>query len=597
MATGSKTAQNDQLLLTCSYTTNSTQVTYTLTLKSRVKLSLVQGTLQLGGTKKSVSSTSLINANTNIASTSLTVNFNGASSDTETMAFYGTISYDTEEGTETSSTDVRAYVTADRPVSVSISCASSVTLGSALSITTANGWSSALTWSAGGSSGTIATVGNTTTSWTPAFDTFAGKYGATVSSISCTLSWCGATKTISLVLPQNASTKPSVSAAVSAVDPLGSAYVQGKSKVKVTVTASGKYSATIKSYSITVNGETINTTSNTATSGLLTTSGSNTATVTVTDSRGFTNSATSPAFTVSAYASPTIGSVNIYRSNSSGTASNDGASITYKFTPTITNISGNVKNYGLQYRQSGTSSWSSAGTGTLSAYTGAQTFTKSTYPVTTAYEARAYITDSYETVYSGVFNIPTASVLMDFNSAGTGGGIGMYTQAAGYLDVAWKVRARDGLNIPFTGSGVSSTSYVAVFDSNKNVVPMEFSYFNQGGSKPTAISGSATFVPSSSYVYSGVSVSVPAGKYYVMRASAWCNDTTSCYPTGVLISSVNSGISAWNVQAEDSGGTTAYQKTCYFTGYASSAQTFYVWAKGVASGSNKIGVSVTGFYL
>lgn len=601
MATGSKTAQNDQLLLTCSYTTSSTQVSYTLTLKSRVKLSLVQGTLQLGGTKKSVSSTSLINANTNIASKSLTINFNGASSDTETMAFYGTISYDTEEGIETTSTDVRAYVTADRPVSVSINCASSVTLGSALSITTANGWSSAMTWSAGGSSGSVQTVGNTTFSWTPLFNTFAGKYGATVSSISCTLSWCGATKTISLVLPQNASTKPSISGvAVSAVNPLGSAYVQGKSKATVTVTASGNYSATIKSYSITVNGETINTTSNTATSGLLNTAGSNTATVTVIDSRGFTNSATSPAFTVNAYASPTIGSVNLYRSDSAGNASNSGTYVTFNFTPTIANINGNEKKYYLQWRNAGGSSFSNDTSGDLSSYTGAQSIRRSGYNATTAYEVRVAIKDSYETVYSGIFNIPTASVLMDFNSAGTGGGIGMYTQAAGYLDVAWKVRARDGLNIPFTGTGVSSTSYVAVFDGSKNVVPMAFSYFNQGGSNVTLtkLGAEKDGVPcTTTYKYSGLSVSIPAGCVYSITFWAYYSAVS---PGGVILSESSSSITGGNVRAEaiSSSMPNAPRVTGTYSGWndSSSAKVFYLWGK-TASASGNIGFQYAGFAM
>lgn len=58
---------------------------------------------------------------------------------------------------------------------------------------------------------------------------------------------------------------------------------------------------------------------------------------------------------------------------------------------------------------------------------------------TTLYEARAYIQDSFEKVYSAVVTIPTAEVIMDFNADGTGGGIGMYTQKAGQLDIAWDI--------------------------------------------------------------------------------------------------------------------------------------------------------------
>jgi hypothetical protein len=96
------------------------------------------------------------------------------------------------------------------------------------------------------------------------------------------------TKPFGVTVPDNTTTKPKVTMALAPVSDLSSTfsgiYVQGKSKVKVTHTATSSYS-TIASYQTTVNGA--KGTSNPYTSAILANEGTVTVTGKVTDARGY----------------------------------------------------------------------------------------------------------------------------------------------------------------------------------------------------------------------------------------------------------------------------------------------------------------------
>lgn len=133
------------------------------------------------------------------------------------------------------------------------------------------------------------------------------------------------THTFSVTVPNNTTTKPNVTMALSAVSDLPSAfsgiYVQGKSKVEVTYTASSDYS-TIASYQTTVNGA--NGTVNPYTSSVLANAGTVSVTGKVTDARGYYTEV-SKSVDVIAYGRPRVipgsGKSNIVctRCNSDGT--------------------------------------------------------------------------------------------------------------------------------------------------------------------------------------------------------------------------------------------------------------------------------------
>ena len=115
-------------------------------------------------------------------------------------------------------------------------------------------------------------------------------------------------KEITLYIPNDSTTKPSVSVEVAPVHSLtgdfASLYLQGKSKVKATITDSGKYNADIVSRSMVVEGKTYDS-GDDFTSTYLSGYDSVDVKVTVTDSRGYSQSVTK-TITVISYSKPKV---------------------------------------------------------------------------------------------------------------------------------------------------------------------------------------------------------------------------------------------------------------------------------------------------
>ena len=139
------------------------------------------------------------------------------------------------------------------------------------------------------------------------------------------------TDTFTVTVPNNSSTKPTVTLVLAPVTalaaPLSSLYVQGKCKVKATTfTGAGKYGATITAYSLTVLGKSY---SSPYESDYLDTAGTVTVTAKVTDSRGYYTEVTKD-ITVIAYNDPNIlpasgeNSIICARCYADGTIAEDG---------------------------------------------------------------------------------------------------------------------------------------------------------------------------------------------------------------------------------------------------------------------------------
>lgn len=126
-------------------------------------------------------------------------------------------------------------------------------------------------------------------------------------------------------VPDNDSTKPEVSMTLSPVSSLPAAfaglYIQGKTKVKAALSATGRYGATIKSYIMSVAGGNYGTNAG-YTSNFLSQYGTHTVTGYATDSRKITGSA-SQDISVIAYSKPTI-SAEAYRCDANGNKSDSG---------------------------------------------------------------------------------------------------------------------------------------------------------------------------------------------------------------------------------------------------------------------------------
>lgn len=218
-------------------------------------------------------------------------------------------------------------------------------------------------------------------------------------------------------------------------------YIQGKSRISGTVTASAGSGSSIDSYKIVINGATY--TSRTFTTGVLSTSGTgsstntkNRAVVTVTDKRGRTATSTTN-FTVLAYTEPTISKFTVVRANSDGTANDEGAYALINASATITSLSSkNTKSFVLRYRIKGSSTWTNVET-----YTGGYTYTATNkivanIGVDNAYDFQLVVTDYFNSSdpTEKAVSLSTAYTILDIKANGKGIAFGRVSTEDNLLD-------------------------------------------------------------------------------------------------------------------------------------------------------------------
>lgn len=310
--------------------------------------------------------------------------------------------------------------------------------------------------SAGGYSGTISsrlTSGQSATfapslSWAAAIpSSTAMTCTITTTTYTSSGSWVGAnSKTITLTVPDNSSTKPSCSVSATAVDPAGNdAYVSGFSQVQANMhNMAGQYGASVRTYSISMTGwstsGSVSGSSMTATSPILSGSGSRTITLTVTDSRGFSNSATT-SFTVLSYTRPLITSFQAFRTSSSTSTTQDLTGsylrVVIQLAPSSPSISGNT--------HTGTLSCSPSVSGMPSSVTSnySQNFSVSNGA---SYNLSFTYGDEYSKSTATV-SVSSVAVPLDIRFNGTAIGIGKYAESNNMVDIGLNTRIREDLQV------------------------------------------------------------------------------------------------------------------------------------------------------
>lgn len=202
-------------------------------------------------------------------------------------------------------------------------------------------------------------------------------------------------------------------------------YVQGKSRVNVSVVASGVYYSSISSYKVTVDGATFY--GQSITSGILTTAGTKSVVVTVTDSRGRTATSTQ-TITVLAYTPPTITSFTCRRTDASGVENDEGTYLKANINFNIASVNNkNSKAWSLQYKRQSASEWATLTSGTVYAYNGSYLSTSGILSGDYAFDIRLVISDFFTTAEKTV-QIGTAYTLMDFHSSGKGVAFGKVSE-------------------------------------------------------------------------------------------------------------------------------------------------------------------------
>lgn len=173
------------------------------------------------------------------------------------------------------------------------------------------------------------------------------------------------------------SVKPSAS--FTASDPDGyfakyGGYVQSKSRVSFSITASGSHGSSIATYRTVVDGRTYVGTP--VTSNVLTGSGNLSANLTVTDSRSRSETA-SATLSVLPYSSPKISALNVQRCTSNGVASSNGAYLKIIFSSAIMALNNkNSATYTIKYKKVADASYT---THTLTGYAGNYNVANGTY--------------------------------------------------------------------------------------------------------------------------------------------------------------------------------------------------------------------------
>lgn len=361
------------------------------------------------------------------------------------------------------------------------------TLGVAQTITAdrkVSSFTHTLTWECGSYSGTIATK-STATSWsfTPPLELAntatqlfpAGVYfklttynGSTVVGTS--------DQTVVMKIPT--SIKPACT--VNITDPTGysatyGGYVQNKSKMKITVTATPAYGSPITGYSIIANGNTYS--DNPATTGVITASGTNTIIGKATDKRNRTGSATT-TINVLAYSSPKI-TFTMYRCDQDGTENMTGSYCKVTYKAVITSLSNkNSKSIKLRYKKTSDTQYTSR-TINMGSYTqeGSEIFSAEDG---SSYNVQMQAIDSFETSTTTA-ELSTGFSIMHIAASGKGLAIGKISQADEF-EVGMDARFYSGAH--FNKGFTEDIPNIANSDCNTIVASGHYYAYTDTANKP-----------------------------------------------------------------------------------------------------------------
>ncbi len=258
-------------------------------------------------------------------------------------------------------------------------------------------------------------------------------------------------KTFTVTVPENESTRPAVSMALTPVSALGTAfaglYVQGKSRVKADITGAGKYNASIVSYGMTVLGKGYASPFQTE---HLTQSGTVAVYGRAKDSRGFVTEI-SQNITVIEYSKPRIvpasgsGAIICSRCDASGTLTESGTYLKIKVARSYSRVmSGSTqKNFCLlryRYKTANASAFSNYITLLAKADTSTDsvdvTLGNIVTSVTTSYTVELSVIDDIGDSATLTFVVPTDEATFHLRDGGGGAAFGKYAEIEKALEFA-----------------------------------------------------------------------------------------------------------------------------------------------------------------
>lgn len=255
------------------------------------------------------------------------------------------------------------------------------------------------------------------------------------------------------------SVKPSISS-VSATDDNGyyskyGGYVQGKSSIKLAISAAGAYGSTVKTVKTTVNGRSVTGTS--VSLGTINASGNVSVSTKVTDSRGRTATKTT-TLNVLAYEAPKFTTITAAR-----TPNDESSTVRLTLKGSTTNLGSKGTNTAvitIERRQQGQTSWTqvnSANRGISWNYTYDLTNLTADMP----WEIRVTARDQLNTSTINILTVNTASPILDFRGDGTGIGLGAVAVDKETVNIGWRQHMLKPRYFSACGIG-ASTGYAKV---------------------------------------------------------------------------------------------------------------------------------------
>ena len=413
------------------------------------------GSLTIDGTAYSFRSTFNTGRKTTGSQTlfTKTVNITHTSTGTKTLTCSASFNTYISSGTVKASAS-KALTTIPRKSTLSVS---NGTLNTSQTLTVtkqASGFTHTITAKCGTASTTICTKSSSTsiTFKPPIVWAEQNTTGTTVSVTYTITTYNGSTSigsnnyTKTCSIPANI--KPSCDLTVTdATDNLSTygAYVQGHSKLEVTVEPFSVFSSPIASYKTIINGTTYTVAS--FTTDVISTDGQVTISSTVTDKRKRTSNPDSTMITVLKYSKPNISRLAVGRCDMDGTANDQGEYVSVSYAYTISSLNDiNTATCTLEYKRS-----------VDSKYTKADDFdpTENEYifkaDTDSSYDIRFTVTDDLDSSFK-VTSVSTAFTIMHFSASGYSMGIGKMVESEheyeSVLDIGMQTRMMGGIMHP-----------------------------------------------------------------------------------------------------------------------------------------------------
>lgn len=388
-----------------------------------------------------------------------------------TFCLYNPYPYASSQGYSTNYlqwTACTLTVTYEEGVSQPSTSATTVELGKAVTIYT-NRMSTAAThninYTFGSASYAISINTTDSVTWTPPVTLAAQIPSATsgLCTISCATYIGGVltgTKYCYVTLTVPASVVPTVSSITDAEATAGLAaqfgnYVRTRSTLSVKIAAAGAQGSTISSYRTTVNGSVY--TLSSFVTDVLNTAGSNTISVTVTDSRGRTATATK-TISVLDYASPRLTLFTAERCNSSGVVQMDGNRVRVSITASASAVGNkNTMTCMVYYKTASASAWTLATTVAHTNYAVAKTnlLLAQTFDALSSFDFKVTVKDYFYTVEQTA-SVGTKQVMMDFFRDGSAIAFGKVAETSGYVEFGWPLKLTAPLGLEQGGTGATN---------------------------------------------------------------------------------------------------------------------------------------------